>query len=61
MYLPEGGSKLLYDEMSPVNTFRCILKFYFNKDFSLLEDKNYYSSYESPYKFLDVTGRGIFE
>ena len=61
MYLPEGGSKLLYHEMSPVNTFRCILKFYFNKDFNLLEDKNYYSSYESPYKFLDVTGRGIFE
>jgi len=61
MYLPEGGSKLLYDEISPVNTFRCILKFYFDKGFKLLEDKHYYSSYESPYKFLDVTGNGIFE
>ena len=61
MYLPEGGSKLLYDEISPVNTFRCILNFYFKEDFKLLEDKHYYSSYESPYKFLDVTERGIFQ
>ena len=61
MYLPSGGSELLYNEISPVNTFRFILNFYFKEDFNLLEDKNYYSSYESPYKFLDVTGRGIFE
>ena len=61
MYLPDGGSKLLYDEISPVNTFRCILKFYFKEDFKLLEDRHYYSSYESPYKFLDVTERGIFQ
>ena len=61
MYLPSGGSEYLYNQISPVNTFRYVLNFYFKEDFNLLEDKNYYSSYESPYKFLDVTGRGMFE
>ena len=60
MYLNDGGSKLLYDEILPVNTFRCILNFYFKEYFKLLEDKHYYSSFELPYKFLNVTGMGIY-
>ena len=29
MYLPSGGSELLYSQISPVNTFRHVLHFLF--------------------------------
>lgn len=54
-YLPEGGTDLLYPEITPVNTFRVIFDTYFGTDFGLLEDRNYYSRWSRPYDFLDVT------
>jgi len=54
-YLPEGGKSLLYDYITPVNTFRLIFSYYFNADYKLLDDWVYYSSYLTPYKFIDVT------
>ncbi|MEA2016416.1 MAG: hypothetical protein U9O59_06925 [Actinomycetota bacterium] len=54
-YLPEGGSELIYDSITPVNTFRVIFNYYFDGDYELLEDKCYYSIYKRPYKFFDVT------
>jgi len=54
-YLPDAGSNLLYDSISPVNTFRLIFNIYFDKDYELLEDKCYYSPYWQPYDFYDVT------
>ena len=56
MYLPNGGNDLLYKEISPVNTFRLILNFYFEENYNILEDRHYNSSINSPYKFIDVTG-----
>lgn len=37
-YLPGEGSKLLYESISPVNTFRLILNHYFNGRYDLLPD-----------------------
>lgn len=37
-YLPGGGAKLLYNNISPVNTFRIILNYYFNTKYDLLHD-----------------------
>ena len=37
-YLPGGGKELLYDSISPVNSFRLIFNHYFNADYDLLED-----------------------
>jgi hypothetical protein len=54
-YLPKGNKDLLYDFITPVNTFRLILNFYFDANYELLKDKSYYSSYDYPYKFIDVT------
>jgi hypothetical protein len=54
-YLPQGGKDLLYDAISPVNTFRLIFNYYFNTNYELLSDLSYYSSYERPYEFLNVT------
>jgi len=54
-YLPNGGDKLLYDSISPVNTFRVILNYYFGANLELLEDRSYFSCWNTPYNFIDVT------
>ena len=41
-YLPNGGDADLYSTISPVNTFRVILNYYFNMDFELLKDVSYF-------------------
>ena len=56
-YMPAGGDKLLYNDVTPVNTFRVIFNFYFNADFVLLNDRSYFSNDENPYKLSDVTDR----
>jgi hypothetical protein len=40
-YLPNGGSGTLYETISPVNTFRAILNYYFGQDLKLLKDASY--------------------
>jgi len=40
-YLPDGGNDLLYDSITPVNTFRIVFNYYFDTDYDLLEDKCY--------------------
>ena len=56
-HLPDGGDALLYPRITPVNTFRIILKHYFHADLPLLEDKSFYSTYDRPFRFVDVTNR----
>ena len=56
-HLPDGGDVLLYPTITPVNTFRIVLKHYFNADLPLLEDKSFYSTYDRPFRFFDVTNR----
>ncbi|MBL7069660.1 MAG: sulfatase-like hydrolase/transferase [Candidatus Omnitrophica bacterium] len=48
-YLPEEGRELLYDSITPVNTFRLVFNTIFNADFELLEDRVYW------YDFAEVT------
>ena len=50
-YLPDGGEQLLYDSISPVNTFRLIFQYYFNEDIELIEDIALFSTYDTPYKY----------
>jgi hypothetical protein len=54
-HLPDEGSRLLYDSITPVNTFRLIFSHYFGKDYELLEDKNYFSWADEYYKLYNVT------
>jgi hypothetical protein len=42
-YLPGGGEKLLYPDISPINTFRVILNYYFDANLEILKDVHYYS------------------
>lgn len=54
-HLPNNGKDLLYDSITPVNTFRAIFNHYFNTSYELLEDKIYFSGLARPYEFIDVT------
>jgi hypothetical protein len=54
-YLPNNGDKLLYPEITPVNSFRVIFNHYFGQKNSLLPDKTYFSTAMYLYKFYDVT------
>ncbi|OGO70505.1 MAG: hypothetical protein A2Z49_03295 [Chloroflexi bacterium RBG_19FT_COMBO_56_12] len=53
-YLPGFNAQLLYPSITPVNTFRLVFDQYFGGQFGLLEDKSYYSVYESPYQFKEI-------
>ena len=53
-YLPAGGDQLLYESISPVNTFRLIFNSYFDAGFPLLDDLSYYSAMSSPYNYVPI-------
>ncbi|MDO8682971.1 MAG: hypothetical protein Q7N50_05755 [Armatimonadota bacterium] len=41
-YFPGGKDKVLYDSISPVNSFRVLLNQYFGADYEILKDEVYY-------------------
>jgi hypothetical protein len=50
-YLPAGGESALYENISPVNSFRVVLNEIFGDNAPLLDDKSYYSIYADPYNY----------
>jgi hypothetical protein len=54
-FLPSDGDNILYDSITPVNTFRLIFNYYFKTNYDLLNDKIYFSNGVYPYDFTDVT------
>jgi hypothetical protein len=44
IYLPDGGDRYIYQNMTPVNVGRMILNYYFGTDFPRAEDKSYWWS-----------------
>jgi hypothetical protein len=56
-YFPEGQTGLLYPSISPINSFRSIFNTYFGTSFDLLPDKTYFSLFEVPYNFVDITDK----
>lgn len=50
------GRELLYPGISSVNTFPVIFNSIFGENFELLKDSTYFSSYEQPYNFNNVSG-----
>jgi hypothetical protein len=53
--LPGECRNGIYNEITPVNTFRFVFDCYFGTDFGFLEDANYFSLWNSPYQFTNVT------
>ncbi len=54
-YLPDCEDCALSETITPVNSFRLIFDTYFGTNFGLLEDRGYFSSWDKPYDFIDVT------
>jgi len=54
-HFPRGGEQFLYDSITPVNTFRVVFNAYLNGTYSYVEDKQYFSTYDRPFVFNDVT------
>ena len=56
-FFPEGKTNLLYPSISPVNTFRSVFNTFFGTSFELFPDQTYFSLFEVPYNFIDVTDK----
>jgi hypothetical protein len=55
IYFPGGHSDSLYASITPVNSFRVLFNEYFGLAYPLLEDKIYFSTWNNPFKYIDVT------
>jgi hypothetical protein len=53
-YLPGAGNRSLYENITPVNTFRVIFNQYFGSHYDLLNDTSYFSSYQYPYQYTVI-------
>ncbi|MGA2489029.1 MAG: hypothetical protein ABSF99_02415 [Anaerolineales bacterium] len=53
-YFPNGGAKVLYPTITPVNSFRLVFDTYFGQRFPLLPDVSYYSPYQDMFAFTKV-------
>ncbi len=56
-HFPDGDYQLLYPAITPVNSFRVILDKFFGTNLDLIDDKNYFAGWLSPYRFTDVTAK----
>ena len=55
VYFPNLDYNHMYETITPVNTFRIILNEYFDDEYELLQDKNFWSHSDKPYQYIDVT------
>ena len=53
-YIPYETNEPINDEISPVNSFRFLLKNFYGEDIEYLDDKYFFSTYEKPYKFTEL-------
>jgi hypothetical protein len=54
-YFPGGHEDVLYESISPVNSFRVVFNLYFGADLELLPDRHFVYDWSQPYVFHDVT------
>ena len=58
-HLPSDGDSLLYDNISPVNSFRVVFNHYFGASYPLLKDRCNASTLSQAFKFYDVTAKVV--
>lgn len=54
-YFPEQKTDLLYPSISPINSFRAVFNAFFGTEFEMLEDQTWFSLFEVPYNFIEIT------
>ena len=58
-YFPNNDYNLLYNDITPVNSFRIVFDSQFQTNYNLLEDKVFFSTYEKLYTFIEITDFSI--
>ncbi len=56
-YVPSNVAKELYPAITPVNSFRVVLSGLFKANLKQLSDQSWYSPYNRPFDFTDITDR----
>lgn len=56
-YVPKAVRDELYPSITPVNTFRTVLRVMFKEKLPNLPDRSYYSKWDTPYQFTEVTSQ----
>lgn len=56
-YFPDENYQALYPEITPVNSFRVVLNAHFDAGLPLLPDRNYFSTWSEPFRFMEVTDK----
>ena len=59
-YFPNEKYDLLYDDITPVNSFRIVFDSHFQTNHGLVDDRVFYSTYEKPYTLTEITDFSIF-
>jgi len=54
VYLPDKKYQSFYDNISPVNLFRAVLRDYFGADIDNLDDLSFYSPWKYPFAFVPI-------
>ena len=54
-YAGGGEKSSIYPSMTPVNTFRQLLNDQFGADLTLIDDASYFSIYDDPFEYSEVT------
>ena len=57
-FFPEKGNRLLYESITPVNSFRVVFNLYFDANYDLLKDESYTVGYGHFYDFIIVPPEG---
>jgi hypothetical protein len=57
MLVPDEVRSELYPSITPVNTFRTIFRVLFGDDLPNLDDRSWYSPYNLPFEFAEVTAK----
>ncbi|MBE0698816.1 MAG: hypothetical protein IH586_18000 [Anaerolineaceae bacterium] len=55
LYLPDASVQIPSD-LTPVNSFRIVLNTYFGTHLELAANRTYYSLWDDPYRFMEVSG-----
>lgn len=56
-YFSDNDYRDLFPEITPVNTFRAVFNHFFDAAYDQLPQKVYFSTWERPFKFIDVTDK----
>ena len=58
-YFPNEQYDLLYNDITPVNSFRIVFDSHFQTNYGIVEDKVFFSPYEKPYTLIEITDFSI--